>query len=504
VNELSPNAARAQEFANRVGKWVYRQMERILITAGEAEKQETSGPAPSSASSALSHDPPSQAASHGRFSIHVAWTLATRLSMAVVTLLTGVIITRWLGAAGYGAFAVLNVAVAIAVQIGNAGLPSASLYFISQDRRNLPSVAVISLSFALVVGSLLALGMIVLAARGSAPFSAIPLSVSVAAAISIPFQLLTLLGLNLFLGLGQIRRFNMLDAAGQLSAMLNAVISLIMIGAGLFALVSLNTVASFLVSLVIAWLIGREILRKESEFAVGRAARLFGRMAGYSLKFHISIVLGLLIIRADLLIVEYFRGAAEAGVYAVASQAASLLLLLPGVIGTLLFPRVASARDMRGDITCAVTRHTAFIMLIISLAAVPASFMLPVLFGAPFADATIQFLLLLPGIYLLSIESVLVQHFTGTGFPAAIPLFWVAVFIVNIALNLSLVPLFGARGAALASLVCYTMIFVLVAIYFRARTGNSLSAALLLRAPELRRLWEMARFSSFPGGVNML
>ena len=42
-----------------------------------------------------------------------------------------VIVARWLGAEGLGALAVLNVTVAVALQIGSAGLPSANTYFIA-------------------------------------------------------------------------------------------------------------------------------------------------------------------------------------------------------------------------------------------------------------------------------------------------------------------------------------------------------------------------------------
>ena len=41
---------------------------------------------------------------------------------------------------------------------------------------------------------------------------------------------------------------------------------------------------------------------------------LLRRMIFYGLKFHVSILAGAIIIRADLLVVNHFRGAAEAGV----------------------------------------------------------------------------------------------------------------------------------------------------------------------------------------------
>nr|OLE96445.1 MAG: hypothetical protein AUG75_20460 [Cyanobacteria bacterium 13_1_20CM_4_61_6] len=220
-------------------------------------------------------------------------------------------------------------------------------------------------------------------------------------------------------------------------------------------------------------------------------------MIHYGIKFHVSTLAGIIIFRADLLVVNHFKGAAEAGVYSVASQVALMLMLLPGVIATLLFPRLTRTPDERGEKTCIVARHTAFVMLVICLIAAPAAFALPLLYGARFADVAAQLLILLPGAYLIGLESVLVQHFNAVGLPPAIPLFWVVTLAVNLILTFALVPTFGARGAALASTISYTLIFMLVAIYFRARTGCPLTDALILRGAELRELLAAGRHGSY-------
>jgi O-antigen/teichoic acid export membrane protein len=196
----------------------------------------------------------------------------------------------------------------------------------------------------------------------------------------------------------------------------------------------------------------------------------------------------ILIFRVDLLIVNHFRGAAEAGVYAVASQVANLLTMVPGVIAMLLFPRVAFYKDPRGEFAIQVTRHVSFVMLIMCATAAAGSFLLPLIYGARFADATVQLLILLPGVCFIGIESVLVQHFTGTGLPAAITVFWLITLVVGIGLNLALVPVYGARGAAVTSTISYALIFVLVAVYFCVKTGRRPSEVFLLRNRELRDL----------------
>ena len=88
----------------------------------------------------------------------------------------------------------------------------------------------------------------------------------------------------------------------------------------------------------------------------------------------------------------------------------------------------------------------------------------------------------------MGLESVLVQHFTGTGLPAIIPVFWIITLAFNIGLNLLVVPAFGARGAAVTSTLSYALIFFLVAIYFCMKTGRGPAETFLLRTSELRNL----------------
>jgi O-antigen/teichoic acid export membrane protein len=209
---------------------------------------------------------------------------------------------------------------------------------------------------------------------------------------------------------------------------------------------------------------------------------LLRRMIGYGIKFHISILAGAIIIRADLLVVNHFRGATEAGVYSVASQFALLLMLLPGVIATLLFPRVTSEQDARGETTCQVSRYTTLIMFLCCLAAVPFSLALPLIYGRAFSDATRLLLILLPGVYLMGLESVLVQHFNALGLPRAIPLYWIATLVLNLVLVFALVPRYGAQGAAIASSISYAMIFALVAFHFHTSTGRSFGEVFVLRS----------------------
>ena len=441
--------------------------------------------------------PPIAAATARRFSTNVALTLGTRLIMLAAGLGASVIAARKLGPDGFGILAVLNVIVALAVQIGCAGLPSANTFFVSRDQRRFSRIAIMSLKFGLLMGTVLAAGVVLVAWFRPSILGAIPFKLVVIAAIAIPFPLLLLLGLNLLLAIGDIDRLNLLDAANQIVLLLNAVFVLLLINGNLETLVVANAIGVGVIALALVAMIGRTISRS-TEAQTVTEPHLFRQMIRYSFKFHVSVVAGIVVLRADLLLVNHFRGATEAGPYAVASQIGSLLLLLPAIISTLLFPRIAAAvADPQALITTRVTRYAALIMLLVCIAVVPLSFALPIIYGRPFAEATSLLLILLPGIYLLGIESIMVQHFTGTGLPAAIPVFWLISVAFNIGLNLIFIPGYGARAAAVSSTLTYALIFLLVAIYFRRQTGNNLAHALLIKRNELSQLPALVRLGLF-------
>ncbi|PWT90226.1 MAG: hypothetical protein C5B55_10060 [Blastocatellia bacterium] len=425
-----------------------------------------------------------------RFSAHVAFTFGTRLLMIANSVVAGVVVARWLGVESVGELAVINVSVTTIAQVASLGLPSSNTYFIARDNQHFRSAALNSFLFATIIGSVLAVLLSLVAQVWPTAFPSISPSLIRVAAISIPFQLLTLIGLNIFLAIGRIREFNSFDLLGQSFVLINALVILLVFHRGLPTLVSMNTITSvFVALLVIVFLLfsGRRLA--DSKWRTD--AHLFRRMLSYGIRFHISILCGALIFRADLLVVNHFRGPADAGVYSVASQVGMMLMLLPGVIATLLFPRVTAEQDIRGETTCEVTRHATFVMLLCCLAAVPLGLLLPVVYGPAFTDASVQLWILLPGVYLVGLQSVLVQHFNALGLPRAIPAFWIVTLVINIALVFALVPKFGARGAAVASTISYTLIFGLVTIRFLQTSGRSAADVFLIRAHEFRRLLDL-------------
>lgn len=448
------------------------------------------GDQPSIADSTLTEaeDQPTAAVPDRRFSRSVALTMGARAWQVGVSLTANMLIARWLGEAGLGSLAVINVTMAITLQLASLGLPNANTYYVARDREQLGPLWANSAVFGFLFGvgavSLLAL----LIHFRPQLFGEVPPHLLLVSAAAVPVLFLTVVGLNLLLGLNRVGLYNIFDTLMNGVTFFSAVIALLLLGGGLALMVYGSAAGNISVGIAVAVVICYLWYRQPNHRSLLPSWRLFWQTLRYGLKFHLSLVASLLLVRVDLLLVNHYNGTKVAGIYAAAAQIGTLLLLVPGVVSSLLFPKVASEADTSGAFAMRVTRHLAMIMFVGCILTIPASFILPLMYGAKFSGAVYLLWLLLPGVFLLGVESVLVQHFSGLGLPRWIPAFWLIALVVNIGLNLVFVPRFGAVAAAIDSSVAYALIFFLVAGLFRYRTGNSLVKTFFLDRSEWRDL----------------
>src|SRR5580765_516657 len=228
------------------------------------------------------------APAYGSFISGVAITFTTRLLMLAGVFGSGVIIARWLGAEGFGTFAVLNVTVALALQVGSAVLPSSNTYFIARDRQTLGPIWANAIVFGLVAGAILASGIMALAWVKPSLLGGVPITLLLIAVVSIPFQLLSLLGLNVLLAMDRIRQLNLFDSLAPAFALLNAIVVLIILRERLTLLILFNTAAAIVLSLWLSWYLGRLVKRQAARQAGRPSFQLWKAMLSYGVKFYIS------------------------------------------------------------------------------------------------------------------------------------------------------------------------------------------------------------------------
>jgi O-antigen/teichoic acid export membrane protein len=194
-------------------------------------------------------------------------------------------------------------------------------------------------------------------------------------------------------------------------------------------------------------------------------------MLAYGFRVYVAILLSFLVIRIDLLLVNAYAGAHEAGLYSIAATLADGMYVLPMVVGLNLFPRVARGEPLQQS--AEVSRSVSVLYGLLCLATVPfAAPAIRLFFGEEYADAAPLYYWLLPGIYCLGMLTILSYHFAGRGYPARLMAVWAAGLAVNIALNVAFLPGRGAEVASIASSITYAFLLACHVALFAGEVGG--------------------------------
>jgi O-antigen/teichoic acid export membrane protein len=163
-----------------------------------------------------------------------------------------------------------------------------------------------------------------------------------------------------------------------------------------------------------------------------------------------------------------------------------------------LFPRVAgaSSEDAR-RVTPAASRTTFWLTLGLSaLLAIVAWPLVLALYGSEFLPSVAPLWLLLPGLVSLAVGRVLSADLNGRGLPGSVARANGSMAVVNIALNLWWIPIWGAAGAAAATSVSYTAAVLLLGRRYRRESGAGWGELLLLTRADRTRLSDsLARYA---------
>jgi len=252
------------------------------------------------------------------------------------------------------------------------------------------------------------------------------------------------------------------------------------------------TVYSFFAVQVVAMLLNAVLLhvklgrrwRPELNTALLKAEFRYGGI------IYLGALFAFLHYRVDQFMIKLMLGTPELGVYAVAVNIAELLFLIPISVSSALSGRLYNSDAQTGRQLMAQTLKLSFyICAALSLAGIPASFLIPYVYGRAFAGAVASTVILLLGVLFASIAKVMGPYFFSKGRPGFHLLITFVTLLLNTALNLLLIPVFGIAGASLASSASY-LVYGLFYVYLFIKVENYPLAELLsLKRSDLLQLW---------------
>lgn len=211
--------------------------------------------------------------------------------------------------------------------------------------------------------------------------------------------------------------------------------------------------------------------KKESSFRFPSSGHL-RKFLGYALTALTANVIFFLVYRIDYLFVNNSPVATKAdlGNYIQVAKLGQMMLIIPQIIASVVFPKTASGLDRQrlnnSIMVMARIFSQLFLLLFIVVAIFGKQFFI-VIFGETFNKMQAPMLILIPGIFSLSVLVLLSAYFSGKGKVKVNVQGAILALIVMIAGDYFLVPLYGIIAAAAVSTVSYTvnMLYALYIFY---------------------------------------
>jgi len=400
-----------------------------------------------------------------KFRYSAAVTVASRVSAVVIMGLASIIIARTLGPKGQGVIASLLATVGILIQFGNLGIYASNIRLVGANRSLFSKAAANSL---ILGGTLGILAFVILSASAlllPETYGEIPTTYLILYAASIPFSLLITFLQGMLLSVEKVKTYNLFILLRALMVLAGAAVLLIAFDKGVMEVVLLLVLTEVVTCVLHLYATDRiEKIRLKFDYP------LVKDMLSYGLKVYIATQMTYLVLKFDILLVNYYLGLAPAGVYSVAAKIADLIYLAPATVALIYFPRATALKEKARPFTNKVLLYLTTLMLsgcaLSYLIAEPAVILL---FGSQYADAVLPLKILIPGIFFIALETILMNYYAAKDMPAYAVYTPIAGLAVNILLNTYLIPAYGINGAAAASTIAYTMMFILLGGYYYTR-----------------------------------
>lgn len=380
----------------------------------------------------------------------VTLNLVGTIASLIIGFASSLLVARWLGSADRGLFGLMQSAAETIANVAGLGVPFAVVYHAARKRSNQRAIFGNGLAYTAVLAAVFIpiawlfhddiAGAI---ARGQGG------RLWILAAVVVPMTFLYWTTHNQLHAALRFGALNALLVLSKLAALLAVVVGVGVLGGGVA-----GALAALIASSLVAAAGTVVVLRGPRPTLDGR---IFRELLHYGVRAQVGTIFQVVNYRLDVFILQIYRPLSSVGYYVVAQIVAELTTVLAAAFQATLLPLIShqGAEDVGPTIT-ALRHHT-----ILAAAATVAnvafgSLVIVVGYGPEFRPALVPMLILLPGIFFLGTGEVVAGDLRGRNRPGLASGVAGLAFVVTIALDFLLIPRYGIRGAALASLCAYT------------------------------------------------
>ena len=391
--------------------------------------------------------------------------LASNVVGATGFFISALLLARMLGPAGRGSVAFITVTALVTARVAKLGLGQSTSVFAAQRPGARASLLSNLLAFSLVaslVGGGVVVGGLYLSDAEPAGLTGTHLAILMAGIVAA-----SLVDDNFLIGCGRLRHAAAISASGGWLYAGALAVAIASVG------LTVDSAAVAWVAAHLAWAAVLAIVGLRTAGVRPPSASLLAESVRFGARAWLGGVSLLLNARLDQILVGVIASEVALGFYAVAVNGAEILLFLPTAIATSLLPTVARERGMTGAERTLRTFRSALVLTRGSIAAAAGLgwLLIPLVFGSDFDDAVQPFMWLLPGALGYTALSIFSNSLLASRLPGLSSFGSAAALGAGLALDLALIPAFGASGAAAAASAAFLAGGTVAAVLYRRATG---------------------------------
>lgn len=410
-----------------------------------------------------------------QFTGNTLYTIIRQVWGMILGLVISVLLARGLGAEGRGVYALAILLPTLIITFTNLGVPTATAYYIANRKYDLETALQQNIALTLWLSLLtMSMGVGLSLWANKLLFPGVAWQLLLLALIFIPFILLNANLTAILHGLQNFKAYNFVGIFPQFFTIFFLVLLVWLfkfeVGGALIA----NGSSQIATALILLVILKRNAARfpKPAFFPDRQYAR---QILSFGSKSYLANAITFLNYRADMFLLNLLVGAGPVGIYAVTVGLTERLWVVSRSVSTVLFPKIASLENeeiQRNRLTTMLARHIfGFNLFIGLLLFLLAEFFVTVLYGSEYYESAIALRFLIPGVVLTGMSRVLANDIAGRGRPGINTIHSIIALILNVALNLLLIPRMQASGAALASTISYSSIAVMKVFAFTQLSG---------------------------------
>ncbi len=409
----------------------------------------------------------------------------------VIALACSAIIARKLGPYNKGIFSAVFLIPTFIVMLGNMGIDFSNIYYIAKKQKEANTYFINSIVMGLLLSIFfIPLSLLIFYIFKEEWFENIPLKFLLLSLLLIPFGLLK----RYFIGI--IRGFNKIEYSNFVNFGMNIFYLLLVLILGFIYVLNVKNMIIVMIIItffatILSILFLNKLFAMKLTFAKNNFIE-FKKSFFYGFKGYLSNVFTFLNYRAGMFLIIKFLNPFSLGIYSISILIAEKLWIIPNNLAYVLFPHVATYNEKK--VTPFLTRIIFFLMIIICIIlALLMKNLIVLIYSKMYITALIPFLYLLPGIIFLSVGKLIISDLNGRGY-TKYPLYSTFMsLIINIILNIILIPKLGIKGASIATSTSHIFNTIYIIFIFSKLSKIKIKDLLILKKEDIRLLLKYAK-----------